>query len=281
LLKLYNWFLHKGNRGPGWAYESLLDFLADWFRLEALKADWCKDQDPEDPLQLAEAWVRAWMTNPALEDDLGRLMEEHAGVLTDRLGQFLTPWNLVRMMTAMTSSNEPVPEGEWRQYLDPACGTGRFCMAAMDQDAPHDEGRVVYKAVDLDMRMVRTTILNLHLVNFWRIKHGHRPAPFRVIHANSLAVDLGHAATWRHANKWTQPDWRTLPQRRAEHEASPSLADFGASQGYRTMDEAKAALAEDAAAAAPAAMTAPRRVREAATLEAFGFDFAGVRRGEP
>jgi N-6 DNA Methylase len=275
LLRLYQWFLHKGNRGPGWAYESMLDFLADWFRLEPLKADWCEGQDPEEPLQLAEAWVRAWMTNHQLEDDLGRLMEEEAGIVTDRLGQVLTPPAVVQLMIRMTFSREMPPEGEYRRVMDMACGTGRLPMYEMEYAAEFDEGRLVFYAVDLDVRMVRTTLLSLHLTNWWRIKHGHRAAPFLVLHANALLVDLDNPQTWASANRWTQPAWQELPSRApSEPRAEPGLEAFA-----ETSDAGPILPVIHAPVVDARPPLVPRRTGKGsvANLEAFGFGFEPSR----
>lgn len=214
LRDLYAWFARNGARGPSAAYETMLDFLADALRIHPLKEDVRDERILGAPFQLALRWVEAWLGNERLEDDLGTVMEVDAAAMSSRQSQFLTPMNLARMNAEVLFARaEPPPAGQVLRTLDPACGTGRLLMACMEKTAPWDDGWLVYCAVDLDMRMVRTTILNLDLARVWRLKNKFPPALFEVAWGDFLQVDFGQAEAWKHANRWDPPHWSELPKR--------------------------------------------------------------------
>jgi len=97
------------------------------------------------------------------------------------------------------------------RVLDPACGTGRMLMAVAEETL-HWRVPLILAASDVDLRMVRATILNLILANAWREAQGALVGVMpEVIWADSLQVELSHPAAWAMANRWDQPDWHSLP----------------------------------------------------------------------
>lgn len=280
LRELYKWFVRRDARGGSHAFEAMVDFLADATRLHPLREEARHEDLCGEPMRLAREWIEPWLLADALEDDLGHVMERDANAMNEGFGQFLTPMNLARMNVRMLLGDESTPpEGEVRRVLDPACGTGRFPMVAMAHTAPFDDGRYVFCAIDVDLRMVRTTMLNLWLTNWWRRAHGWKAAPFRVVWANALAVDFTKPEAWAHANQWDPPHWRELPTRTrpgpvtakpaAEAAAKPGyFAVATEPAGHVTVQDAGARRV-DAAAVAGLAPIVKKETRQAA-LDLFG-----------
>lgn len=211
LRNLYAWFVRHESQGGAAAFEAMLDFLADALRIHALPEARRHEALLGEPVELAKAWVHAWLLNLRVEDDLGSVLEVDAAATVASRGQFLTPMNVVRMMVEMKLGLGPPEKEGVVRLLDPASGTGRFMMVAMECAASFDEGRFVYHAVDVDLRMVRCTILNLYLTNAWRRLQRKPPAPFRVAWGDFLVVDFLQATAWAHANQWDPTHWSGLP----------------------------------------------------------------------
>lgn len=229
----------------------MLDFLADAMRIHPLKPQDFAGLDFEEPMRHAVAWIRAWIEADPVQDDLGELLSVEA-LTNSGLGQVLTPRDLADLMVRLVQvdaagpptvdephqpppdATPPAPEAPTpaettprgasddpplpRSMFDVACGTGRFLLEAMIRNAAIDEGGP-YVGIDIDLRMVRASILNLVLANLWRLHHGHPPATFRILWGNALAPSGENPRLWAHANEWNPPHWSSFetapPQRRA------------------------------------------------------------------
>lgn len=203
-----------GERTPTQAYEDLLEILADVLRIRALPEDKRTEaasvilgvnaKDPEEAPIVQ--WFRAWVLSDDPQDDLGLLLMTEIGG-NERLGQILTPVEVAKMMVMMNIN--PAPEdGHRESILDPCVGSGRFLMEWQKATVTEPTRPFLLCAIDLDVRMVRATIINLTLTNLWRVRKGAHPLPFRVLHADALMTRTEDSAAWAHAN---EPDWRTLP----------------------------------------------------------------------
>lgn len=195
------------------AYEALLDFLGHGITNTIIPAG----KYPKELQQSVEAhlceWAKAWLQHNAMEDDIGTIMEHRAFATFDRAGQFLTPMSVSRTMAVMQLGEPPAGReaSDPIRVIDPAVGTGRMLLAVAEHTAEWN-APIVASGVDVDLRMVRVTIVNLFMANMWRDYHD---CPYgilpRILHADALAVELELAQTWRHASQWTQPHWDTLP----------------------------------------------------------------------
>jgi hypothetical protein len=102
-------------------------------------------------------------------DTLGRIHEEEA--LTNHYaGQFFTPEPVCQMMAAMIvePTDEPIT------ICDPACGSGRFFIAAQPR-AP----KATFTGIDRDLTCVHMTALNMLVRN----------ADACIVHGNTLSME--------------------------------------------------------------------------------------------
>lgn len=107
--------------------------------------------------------------NGSFPDILGTIYEQEA--ITNRYtGQFFTPEHLCKMMAIMTVA----PTQEQITIADPACGSGRFFIAAMPL-APN----ATFYGTDRDLTCVNMTALNMLTRN----------ANAYVIHGNTLSME--------------------------------------------------------------------------------------------
>jgi hypothetical protein len=127
------------------------------------------------------AFLLACRTESALNgtfpDYLGRIYEEEA--LTNKYtGQFFTPEPLCQMMAQMTvePTQEPIT------IADPACGSGRFFIAAMPL-APN----ATFYGTDRDHTCVKMTALNMLMRN----------ADAYIVHGNTLSMETWGGYTTR------------------------------------------------------------------------------------
>jgi N-6 DNA Methylase len=107
--------------------------------------------------------------NSSFPDYLGQIYEQEA--LTNRYsGQFFTPEPLCQMMVQMTvePTQEPV------SIADPACGSGRFFVAAMPL-APN----ACFYGIDRDLTCVHMATLNMLVRN----------ANSVIVHGNTLSME--------------------------------------------------------------------------------------------
>ncbi len=127
-------------------------------------------------------FLRACLTESALgtpfPDTLGKTYEEEA--LTNHYaGQFFTPEPMCQLMAAMIIDPTDEPIG----ICDPACGSGRFFIAAQPR-AP----KATFTGIDRDLTCVHMTALNMLVRN----------ADAYVVHGNTLSMEtFGGYATRR------------------------------------------------------------------------------------
>jgi type I restriction-modification system DNA methylase subunit len=144
--------------------------------------------------------------NSSFPDYLGQIYEQES--LTNRYsGQFFTPEPLCQMMVQMTvePTQEPV------SIADPACGSGRFFVAAMPL-APNAR----FYGIDRDLTCVHMTALNMLVRN----------ANSVIVHGNTLSMEtFGGYRTHRTAlggvirsscGLISKKPWQTLPARVSE-----------------------------------------------------------------
>lgn len=102
-------------------------------------------------------------------DTLGKIYEE--GALTNHYaGQFFTPEPVCKMMAAMIV----VPTEEPITICDPACGSGRFFIAAQ----PHAP-KAIFTGIDRDLTCVHMAALNMLVRN----------ADATIVHGNTLSME--------------------------------------------------------------------------------------------
>jgi hypothetical protein len=107
--------------------------------------------------------------NGVFPDYLGRIYEEES-LANKYAGQFFTPEPLCQLMTQMTVT----PTEENISIADPACGSGRFFIAAMPL-APN----ATFYGTDRDYTCVKMTALNMLM----------RRADAYIVHGNTLSME--------------------------------------------------------------------------------------------
>ena len=91
-------------------------------------------------------------------DVLGEFYETHLAVKGK--SQYFTPWPLCKFMALATMEQvETVDPQRSLRILDPACGSGRILLAAIDANGTQHE----YYGIDIDHTCVKMTALNLFL----------------------------------------------------------------------------------------------------------------------
>jgi hypothetical protein len=286
LTQLYTWFRENGRWDNGQAFDAMLEFLADSLRIHALNKKAFEGLDPEEPTRLALTWLKTWLQEDDVEDDLGDLLQ-FEGITNDRLGQILTPMALAQLMLELVQVESkadqeqappPGPGGEGAdarepsmdsgpgetpdmvavepevvlpfpgRTLDSSCGTGRLLLRAMTQNAGIDCGMRTYVGDDIDLRMVRASILNLCLGNVWRMMRRHPPAPFVIVWANPLVIDIADPRVLAHANEWSPPHWSSfLPPKPAPGEGKAKTPKKKRKAGTSAAAQAPVAEPQDVA----------------------------------
>ncbi len=132
-----------------------------------------KDHPADHFANALGAFIHACRTESALNssfpDYLGSIYEQEA--ITNRYsGQFFTPEPLCQMMVQMIVE----PTQEAISIADPACGSGRFFIAAMPL-APN----ATFYGTDRDLTCVHMTALNLLMRN----------ANAYIVHGNTLSLE--------------------------------------------------------------------------------------------
>lgn len=156
-------------------WEYMLEMLAHtsgWLT-ESNESKHVWDKMPEDTPwdEFYESWMAevewAKANRATFSEPLGQLLEEIEGT-NDHLGQFMTPMAIVRMMNEINLGGEAVDSKPnknglpKRRVLEPCCGTGRFLIDAL---VHYDD--VMVNAVDTDLWMVRTAMMNVRLLAKW------------------------------------------------------------------------------------------------------------------
>jgi len=151
-----------------------------------------------------------------VSDPIGTILEENDGT-NEKLGQFFTPPEIVRLLSALTMGNRGEPTKRER-VLDPCCGTGRFALDALVHH-PH----VVVDNIDLDLWMMRSALLNFRLAPRFTTARETIPSEdgsgrrhrqtimgrARIIRADSLIIDADCIDNWRYSGLWSPPPWES------------------------------------------------------------------------
>ena len=127
-------------------------------------------------------------------DHLGGIFEEYmlAGS-KNRLGQMLTPINVVDMMIMMLKGDKPITKVE--SILEPALGTGRMLI---EYSQLNPQKPLVLYGIEVDVNMYHAALVNMALYSVH---------PYAIICANTLALDdTNHPELWNLANQWEPPD---------------------------------------------------------------------------
>lgn len=123
-------------------------------------------------------------------DHLGAIFEEFG--LADRknrLGQMLTPVNVVKFMVQINFGDSPVTKIE--TVLDPALGTGRFLIYA-SISFPYKP--MILCGIEIDLTLYRVALVNMALYS------NH---PYSILCADTLAMIN---QPWELGNLWEPPD---------------------------------------------------------------------------
>jgi predicted RNA methylase len=141
-----------------------------------------------------------------ITDPVGSILEESGGS-SRSLGQVLTPPTVVRAINAITLHDANGAQSTLTA-LDPCCGTGRFALDAL---VHHDN--IFISNVDIDLWMVRAALINFRYTARFTVSRGENKVVVsgraRIIHADSLVVDLTCAENWRYSWMWNPPLWES------------------------------------------------------------------------
>lgn len=126
-------------------------------------------------------------------DHLGSIFEEHmlAG-RKNRLGQMLTPINVVDFMIKIVGRSKPSDQIE--TVNDPATGTGRFLV---EQSRLNPHVPMVLTGIEIDLMLYRAALVNMALYSLH---------PYSIICANALAIRADAYQIWEFGNLWNPPD---------------------------------------------------------------------------
>ena len=127
-------------------------------------------------------------------DHLGAIFEEYmlAGS-KNRLGQMLTPINVVDMMVMMLMGDKPLTRVEG--VMEPSLGTGRMLI---EYSRLNPQKPLKLYGVEVDLNMYHAALVNMAIYS----QH-----PYAIICANTLALDYTqHPEVWNCANLWEPPD---------------------------------------------------------------------------
>jgi len=214
LLTMFDLIQKTTGRPDRECFNQLVRFWADCLRLHPMPEE---DHAAADRLlPWAKPFIEACMEGKG--DYFGEAFTQRE-CATDRLGQMITPESVVRFINEMAIGQAEGKEGEWQTVLDPAAGTGRFLV---DVAVHYPDRRLFLHAVEIDVDLYRACLLNMRLYSWHR--------PYRILCANSLAVDLRLGSpNWRYANLWNPPDWRTAMVMEDGQTYSQRVGERGAS----------------------------------------------------
>jgi hypothetical protein len=97
-------------------------------------------------------------------DVLGDFFEIH--VSNGHNGQYFTPYPICMFMASIAHTDavvETETQSEQKRILDPTCGSGRMLLASRTRHGSDNE----YYGIDIDLRCVKMTALNLFLNGVW------------------------------------------------------------------------------------------------------------------
>ncbi len=190
---LFDVFVEKFN-DPLKAFDSMLEFIAVNHKPHLIfeldhKFEWFLDDK-----EFAEKVLKVYKPDVMKRHRYDYLGEIYMNIVSKKTlesaGQFLTPHNVAEAMVKMIIGDKTDKE---LYILDPAVGTGRFLLMA-HKYAPNS----YLFGVDIDLRMVRTTITNCLI-------HGIKRA--YILHADSLKHEIDISTpegkhNWQFANRW-------------------------------------------------------------------------------
>ena len=122
----------------------------------------------------------------------------------NRLGQMLTPVNVVKMMVLMMMGDKPLTRVE--TILDPALGTGRFLL---EYTLMFPQKPLILFGIEIDLTLYRVALVNMALYS----QH-----PYSVLCADTFRLnDSEHPDVWNLGNQWEPPDmspysWHPAPR---------------------------------------------------------------------
>jgi hypothetical protein len=129
-------------------------------------------------------------------DHLGAIFEEYmlAGH-KNRLGQMLTPMNIVKMMTIMTLDYD-IKHNETITIMDPATGTGRFLIMPT---LMYPYKPLILYGIEIDLTLYRCALINMAL---------YSSHPYYIICGDALRLNMDSTSfVWSLiANQWDPPD---------------------------------------------------------------------------
>jgi hypothetical protein len=141
---------------------------------------------------LIEEFIVAAKAKP--HDYLGEVFMEQR-LHGRRLGQVLTPMNVVNFMIQMTIGEEPK---ELKTVLDPCVGSGRFLLGAT---LAYPKAPLVLFGIEIDISLYRACLVNMALFS------NH---PYSIICADTLRLDIEKSGPssplWDYGNCWDPPD---------------------------------------------------------------------------
>lgn len=146
---------------------------------------------------LLERYVDAARKDPW--DHLGDIFTEwQLGGKANRLGQMLTPKNIITFMVSLTLG-EVNKDGKHKPYepitdLDPAVGTGRFLIIA---SLMYPEKPLVLFGIEIDITLYRACLVNMALFS------SH---PYSILCADALRFFNDNADAWAKGNLWNPQD---------------------------------------------------------------------------
>lgn len=152
--------------------------------------------DEEDLDKLFDIMVDALECNPD-QDFLGRVYEQ-LNLTSGRIGQFLTPYNVSKLMAEMNMfSLETSVADEIKTVADPTCGTGGMLIAAVNvlKEKHQNIGNYIMYAQDIDWTMAMSCYVQLAL-------HG---AAGMVVVGNSLDLNTVPSHLMDEGNAWILP----------------------------------------------------------------------------
>lgn len=263
----------ESETGVSRAYEALLELICFGLTGRLPKGSSLSEETALSYKDLLTEWFKGYLSSPEVCDDIGCVMETRAMATFDSAGQFLTPMNVCRMMAHM---NLGTPEGLRAVFeakgapvriVDPAVGTGRMLLAAIEYAGSWGVPFTVH-GIDTDIRMVRATQLNIILANHWLSARGvPHVVEGQALWANSLEVEAHHPDTWKHAGRWEQPHWSSLPALGSGLVAEPAKPvglfafDKGAAPAAPSSRRAPNLRTETPRRRKPEAKPAPRQAR--------------------
>jgi len=210
---------HKAYYGYRWSWEILIELIADHLGIisepwkyafpgatvrydNMIKQGWIKQTHTQYPelakyfnqTGLMEEYIAAAHRDPW--DHLGDIfIEQDLAGKHNRLGQILTPKNVVDLIIKMTL---PDKINDIKTVMDPAVGTGRFLI---ETSLLYPSEPLILFGVEIDVTLYRACLVNMALFS----KH-----PYSIVCADTLMLDPDKAGPatglWDRGNIWEPID---------------------------------------------------------------------------